>query len=168
MAFQSVSLKVCEGCGTLWVRRRADAGVYCGPCALRLQDFPDPKTRRRPGRPVKRRAEHRGGSAAGLGAATDSLESRNGAMPGADRADGAWDEAEAGDGTPSGAAAANRAWDEAQAGHGATPGAAEAVGAQDEAAEGAYGLQAAPAGVDGILGDDLSARLGGVACGGVA
>ncbi len=53
MTYQSVSLKVCEGCGTLWIRKQAGAGVYCAPCIDVLQHFPDPKTRRRPGRPKK-------------------------------------------------------------------------------------------------------------------
>ncbi len=53
--WKSVTLKVCEGCGTLWVRRRA-VGVYCGPCARLLENFPDPKTRLLPGRPKKARA----------------------------------------------------------------------------------------------------------------
>ena len=50
--YERVTLKVCEGCGTLWVRR-AVSGVYCGPCARLLEDFPDPRTRLRPGRPKK-------------------------------------------------------------------------------------------------------------------
>ena len=53
MRFEQVSLKVCEGCGTLWIRRQAGAGVYCAPCAMILRDFPDPHTRLRPGRPKK-------------------------------------------------------------------------------------------------------------------
>ncbi len=52
MVYQSVTLKVCEGCGTLWVRRGA-SGVYCGPCAELFREFPDPRTRLRPGRPKK-------------------------------------------------------------------------------------------------------------------
>ncbi len=53
MTYQCVTLKVCEGCGTLWVRKQATAGVYCAPCTDILQHFPDPKTRLRPGRPKK-------------------------------------------------------------------------------------------------------------------
>ena len=53
MKYACVTLKVCEGCGTLWIRREAGAGVYCGPCVEVLQHFPDPKTRLRPGRPKK-------------------------------------------------------------------------------------------------------------------
>jgi hypothetical protein len=56
MTYLSVTLKVCEGCGTLWLRSQASAAVYCMHCAERLKHFPDPKTRRRPGRPLKQRA----------------------------------------------------------------------------------------------------------------
>ncbi len=55
MTYERVMLKVCEGCGTLWIRKQAGAGVYCAPCADVLQHFPDPKTRLRPGRPKKQR-----------------------------------------------------------------------------------------------------------------
>lgn len=63
MGYQSVSLKVCEGCGTLWIRGGVGTGVYCGPCTHILQQFPDPKTRLRPGRPTKQRVERHYGSA---------------------------------------------------------------------------------------------------------
>lgn len=53
MAYQRVTLKVCEGCGTLWFRTQAGANVYCAPCTDVLQHFPDPKTRRLPGRRQK-------------------------------------------------------------------------------------------------------------------
>ena len=41
-----MELKVCEGCGALWVRTGATAGVYCRSCAGRLSQFPAPKSRR--------------------------------------------------------------------------------------------------------------------------
>jgi hypothetical protein len=57
-----VELKVCEGCGGLWLRARNAAqlagknhGVYCRNCALRLSDFPAPRERSRAGRPRKLR-----------------------------------------------------------------------------------------------------------------
>jgi hypothetical protein len=56
MVYQRVSLKVCEGCGTLWVREAQMRAVYCRPCAGLLQHFPDPQTRRRVGRPTKDRS----------------------------------------------------------------------------------------------------------------
>jgi predicted amidophosphoribosyltransferase len=56
MTYSSVTLKVCEGCGTLWLRSQASLTVYCAHCAERLKHFPDPKTRRRPGRPLKHRS----------------------------------------------------------------------------------------------------------------
>jgi predicted amidophosphoribosyltransferase len=55
MTYLSMTLKVCEGCGTLWIRSQASLTVYCARCAERLKHFPDPKTRRRPGRPLKHR-----------------------------------------------------------------------------------------------------------------
>jgi hypothetical protein len=36
-----VELKICEGCGALWLRS-AGHGIYCHGCALRLSDFPAP------------------------------------------------------------------------------------------------------------------------------
>ncbi len=53
MTYQRVMLKVCEGCGTLWIRKQTGSEVYCGPCTAVFEQFPDPKTRRRPGRPKK-------------------------------------------------------------------------------------------------------------------
>jgi hypothetical protein len=41
-----VDLKVCEGCGTLWLRA-AEHGVYCRGCALWLSEFPAPQGRYR-------------------------------------------------------------------------------------------------------------------------
>jgi hypothetical protein len=42
-----VELKVCEGCGGLWLRaREVDAGrqgVYCNSCVQWLAEFPAPK-----------------------------------------------------------------------------------------------------------------------------
>lgn len=37
-----VELKVCEGCGSLWLRAACE-GVYCQGCARRLSDFPMPR-----------------------------------------------------------------------------------------------------------------------------
>jgi hypothetical protein len=47
-----VELKVCEGCGSLWLRAESE-GVYCRGCALRLSEFPAPK---RPSRRARVRA----------------------------------------------------------------------------------------------------------------
>lgn len=44
-----VELKVCEGCGTLWVRSLV-CGVYCNRCEVLLADFPKPLSRKRRGR----------------------------------------------------------------------------------------------------------------------
>jgi hypothetical protein len=55
MNYLKMTLKVCEGCGNLWLRSGQVSQVYCARCAEMLKDFPDPKTRRRPGRPPKKR-----------------------------------------------------------------------------------------------------------------
>lgn len=59
MTYLSLTLKVCEGCGSLWLRAHAGLEVYCAVCTHRLKDFPDPKTRRKLGRPRKHQAEVR-------------------------------------------------------------------------------------------------------------
>lgn len=47
-----VDLKVCEGCGGLWLRAH-NHGVYCRRCALLLSEFPAPRGRSRAGRKRK-------------------------------------------------------------------------------------------------------------------
>jgi hypothetical protein len=47
-----LELKVCEGCGALWLRAQ-NHGAYCRRCALRLSDFPPPRGRSRAGRKRK-------------------------------------------------------------------------------------------------------------------
>jgi hypothetical protein len=37
---QCMELKVCEGCGALWLRAALAAGVYCRVCTLKLSEFP--------------------------------------------------------------------------------------------------------------------------------
>ena len=50
-----VELKVCEGCGALWLRG-ANHGVYCGRCAAMLADFPPVRGKnRRALRPAENR-----------------------------------------------------------------------------------------------------------------
>ncbi len=44
-----VDLKVCEGCGALWLRA-ADQGNYCRGCAAWLSEFPAPRAGMRRGR----------------------------------------------------------------------------------------------------------------------
>ena len=41
-----MELKVCEGCGALWLRAGKISGVYCRTCATRLAEFPAAKGRR--------------------------------------------------------------------------------------------------------------------------
>lgn len=41
-----MDLKVCEGCGTLWLRSRTAAGVYCRRCTVHLAEYPAPRVKR--------------------------------------------------------------------------------------------------------------------------
>ena len=41
-----VELKVCEGCGALWLRTGVANGVYCRTCVGRIAEFPRPRGRR--------------------------------------------------------------------------------------------------------------------------
>lgn len=49
-----VQLKVCEGCGCLWLRPQCQTTVYCRECDLKLKDFPSPESRKRRGRPPRK------------------------------------------------------------------------------------------------------------------
>jgi hypothetical protein len=40
--YMKVFLKICEGCGVLWLRSEAANGVYCYGCASKLAEFPPP------------------------------------------------------------------------------------------------------------------------------
>lgn len=46
-----LELKVCEGCGVLWLRTGTKDGVYCALCARRLSGFPAATGKRGGGRP---------------------------------------------------------------------------------------------------------------------
>jgi uncharacterized Zn finger protein (UPF0148 family) len=50
-----VQLKVCEGCGCLWYRAQTQGSVYCKECEFKLRDFPSPESRRRRGRPSRKK-----------------------------------------------------------------------------------------------------------------
>jgi hypothetical protein len=50
-----VQLKVCEGCGCLWYRAQTIESIYCLRCEAKLKEFPSPETRKRRGRPSRRR-----------------------------------------------------------------------------------------------------------------
>ena len=51
-----LDLKVCEGCGALWLRTGLADGVYCRACLRRLDGFPSPRERHAGGRkPLVRR-----------------------------------------------------------------------------------------------------------------
>src|SRR5271154_3817459 len=49
-----IDLKVCEGCGVLWLRRVMVEGVYCRGCAGRLAEFPAPRAKHAGGRQRRR------------------------------------------------------------------------------------------------------------------
>jgi hypothetical protein len=55
MMYLRLEVKVCEGCGALWLRRTTD-GVYCTTCTTRLAAFPAASGKRRGGRPRLPRA----------------------------------------------------------------------------------------------------------------
>ncbi len=52
MEYLRRDLKVCEGCGGLWVRTSVAAGVYCRHCSPRMMDLPK-RSRVMPGRPCR-------------------------------------------------------------------------------------------------------------------
>jgi uncharacterized Zn finger protein (UPF0148 family) len=49
-----VQLKVCEGCGCLWLRAQSQGSVYCNGCETKLREFPVPESRKRRGRPGRK------------------------------------------------------------------------------------------------------------------
>lgn len=50
MVYSLIYLKVCEGCGSLWLRPQNAATVYCLSCEKKFRSFSRP-VKRRPGRP---------------------------------------------------------------------------------------------------------------------
>jgi len=51
MKYLRLELKVCEGCGALWLRKAVLGGVYCAPCSHYLVNFPAPRPKHAGGRP---------------------------------------------------------------------------------------------------------------------
>jgi hypothetical protein len=51
MNYLRLDLKICEGCGALWLRAGARDGVYCRACSHYLVDFPAPRAKHQGGRP---------------------------------------------------------------------------------------------------------------------
>ena len=47
MTNSCVGLKICEGCGALWLRTATTTSVYCRPCTRLLAEFPETKRRHR-------------------------------------------------------------------------------------------------------------------------
>ena len=56
MNYLHVELKVCEGCGVLWLRMGKENGAYCTTCVVRLAEFPPAKGKHAGGRPRLARA----------------------------------------------------------------------------------------------------------------
>lgn len=54
-----VELKVCEGCGGLWLRAREHEGwgAYCNSCVRWLSEFPAPKRRQPRGEAHRKRRQ---------------------------------------------------------------------------------------------------------------
>lgn len=50
-----VELKTCEACGSIFTRPRAQENPYCPHCTVVLKDFPSPESRKRRGRPARKR-----------------------------------------------------------------------------------------------------------------
>jgi hypothetical protein len=63
MKYLHLELKICEGCGALWLRTGITDGVYCTACRKWLDGFPEPTGKRAGGRP--RLARVKGCCAAG-------------------------------------------------------------------------------------------------------
>jgi hypothetical protein len=55
MNYLRMDIKVCEGCGALWLRAQTADGIYCKTCRARLSALPAAKGRRRPLGPRKPR-----------------------------------------------------------------------------------------------------------------
>lgn len=50
MNYLPLDLKVCEGCGALWLRMGSADGIYCRGCVRHLARFPEPRTKHAGGR----------------------------------------------------------------------------------------------------------------------
>lgn len=53
MSHSCLHLKICKGCGRLWLRNHTVSDVYCRQCTVHFSDFPAPRSRRPKGRPRK-------------------------------------------------------------------------------------------------------------------
>lgn len=69
MNYFCMDLKVCEGCGALWLRVSATKGVYCRGCATKLAEFPAPRQGRRGKRTNLKRVVGCGAGTAAAGGA---------------------------------------------------------------------------------------------------
>lgn len=64
-----VQLKICEGCGSLFVRPQSTGNIYCQSCEVKLKDFPSPESRKRRGRPPNKMLPRIWGVAEAVGGA---------------------------------------------------------------------------------------------------
>jgi hypothetical protein len=58
-----MNLKVCEGCGALWLRSILETRVYCQRCAIKLAEFPAVRARHVQVRKPRLRTLHAAGAA---------------------------------------------------------------------------------------------------------
>jgi hypothetical protein len=65
MNYVHLELKVCEGCGMLWLRLNKMDGNYCAGCVVRLAGFPTSAGKRGGGRPLTRTTTRRNRRCAG-------------------------------------------------------------------------------------------------------
>jgi hypothetical protein len=59
MRYLRVEVKICEGCGALWLRTGVESGVYCSGCIVRMAGFPPASGKRPGGRPPTGRPRRR-------------------------------------------------------------------------------------------------------------
>lgn len=69
MKYVHLELKVCEGCGMLWLRRKQLDGNYCAGCNRRLANYPARPNKRGGGRPRTSTRRNRGCAASTQGGA---------------------------------------------------------------------------------------------------
>ena len=74
MEYLFLELKVCEGCGTLWLRSTDLRQTYCPGCTQRLASFPAPSGKRAGGRPRTGHARTRISRNRGCAAASQSSQ----------------------------------------------------------------------------------------------
>lgn len=64
MMYLRIFLKVCEGCGSLWLRAQDCPEVYCPGCSVKMRALPRARRSRRPGRRGRHGVNRNAGGAA--------------------------------------------------------------------------------------------------------